>query len=88
MAANLAHYFSFHTAQDVYGVVLMIFIVSYFLLCGNFSMFGSPYGFGGNNDEEVADLIRNRSDTINSNMNSPSSRASSRRVGKLVPKKK
>ena len=40
MAANLAHYYSFGLAQDVYATVLIVFIILYFLFAGNFSMFG------------------------------------------------
>ena len=62
----------------------MIFIVSYFLLCGNFSMFSSSNPAYSEEDER-ADLIKNEMDHSVGG-GSPSSR-SSRRVGKLVPKK-
>lgn len=41
MSSNLAHYYNFRTAQEVYATLLLIFIILYFLLAGNFAMFGA-----------------------------------------------
>ena len=41
MASNLKFYFSFEMAQDTYAILITVFMISYFALCGNIGMFGS-----------------------------------------------
>lgn len=40
VASILSDQFGFQTAQEVYVVYLFTFTTLYFMLCGNFSMFG------------------------------------------------
>ena len=53
----LTEYFGFQVSQEIYCLVLTIFFSSYFVLCGNFSMFGSAEVSEFAEPEEVQVLI-------------------------------
>lgn len=82
MAANLAHYYNFKVAQDVYAVLLMIFVILYFLFAGNFAIFGKANQTLTEEDEQ-ARFIKSG----NSLGDSPSSGRTSGAKGRLVPKR-
>lgn len=63
MASNLKFYFSFEVAQDTYAILLMIFMISYFCICGNIEMFGAANRMTAEEEEERAEFIRRQQST-------------------------
>ena len=40
VSSYIAEYYSFTISQEFFAIVLLLFAISYFVMCGNFSMFG------------------------------------------------
>ena len=56
ISSYLTEEYGFTISQEAYSLVLLIFCVSYFLTCGNFSMFTKEEPFN-QEEEEVSNLI-------------------------------